>query len=316
MNHLLRSHAPITDIAWRRLDAEGRERLVPALGARKLVDFSGPLGWEHSATNLGRVSDVKAPGENLQARQRRVLPLVELRVSFRISRHELLDADRGATDLDLAGLDAAARRIAVAENIAVFHGWPEAGIVGIADATAHDAITLGTAYAGYPGHVAKAVETLLEAGVSGPYGLALGPQEYTGVVETTEHGGLVVLDHLRQILGGPIVWAPGVNGAVVLSLRGGDFLFESGEDLSLGYSHHDADNVTSTSRRALASGSRRLKPRWRLPPEQMFAARSSMLVLPLSWWYRRPRRRRQSAQGASRRRQLGSRSARARRSSA
>ena len=84
---------------------------------------------------------------------------------------------------------------------------------------------------------------LLDAGVSGPYGLALGPEEYTGVVETTEHGGLIVLEHLRQILGGPIVWAPGVAGAVVLSMRGGDFLFESGEDLSIGYSHHDADVV-------------------------------------------------------------------------
>jgi uncharacterized linocin/CFP29 family protein len=30
---------------------------------------------------------------------------------------------------------------------------------------------------------------------------------------------------------------------VVLSMRGGDFLFESGEDLSMGYSHHDADVV-------------------------------------------------------------------------
>ena len=243
MNHLMRSHAPITDIAWRQLDSEGRERLVPALGGRKLVDFSGPLGWGHSATNLGRVSDIKPPGENLQARQRRVLPLVELRAPFSISRHELHDADRGATDLDLTGLDGAARTIAVAENLAVFHGWPEAGIVGIADATSHAAITLGADFARYPGHVAKAVETLLHAGISGPYGLALGPEQYTGVVETTEHGGLVVLDHLRQILGGPIVWAPGVEGAVVLSLRGGDFLFESGEDLSLGYTHHDADNV-------------------------------------------------------------------------
>jgi uncharacterized linocin/CFP29 family protein len=34
-----------------------------------------------------------------------------------------------------------------------------------------------------------------------------------------------------------------VRGAVVLSLRGGDFRFESGQDLSLGYDHHDADNV-------------------------------------------------------------------------
>ena len=59
MNHLLRSHAPITDTGWSRLDSEGRERLVPALAARKLVDFSGPLGWEHSATNLGRVSEIE-----------------------------------------------------------------------------------------------------------------------------------------------------------------------------------------------------------------------------------------------------------------
>ena len=243
MNHLLRSHAPITDAGWSRLDSEGQQRLVPALAARKLVDFAGPLGWDHSATNMGRVSDIGAPAAGLQACQRRVLPLVELRAPFSISRRELLDADRGAVDSDLTALDEAARRIAMAENFAVFHGWAEAGIVGITGAGTNPPIALGTDYAGYPGHVAKAVETLLEAGISGPYGLALGPTEYTGVVETTEHGGLIVFDHLRQILGGPIVWAPGVAGAVVLSLRGGDFMFESGEDLSMGYDCHDADSV-------------------------------------------------------------------------
>jgi uncharacterized linocin/CFP29 family protein len=36
------------------------------------------------------------------------------------------------------------------------------------------------------------------------------------------------------------VWAPGVKGAIVVSLRGGDFRFESGEDLSIGYVSHDA----------------------------------------------------------------------------
>jgi uncharacterized linocin/CFP29 family protein len=41
----------------------------------------------------------------------------------------------------------------------------------------------------YPRHVAKAVELLLEAGVGGPYALALGPACYTGGIETTEHGG-------------------------------------------------------------------------------------------------------------------------------
>ena len=83
--------------------------------------------------------------------------------------------------------------------------------------------------------MAKAVEALLAAGIEGPYGLALGPEAYTRVLETSEHGGYPLLEHLRQIAGGPLVWAPGVAGAVVVSLRGGDFLFESGEDISIGY---------------------------------------------------------------------------------
>lgn len=243
MNHLLRSHAPVTEAGWEQLDEEGRQRLVPALAARKLVDFAGPRGWHHSATNLGRTATIAGPAEGLQARQRRVLPLVELRAGFTVALDELLDADRGAADLDLDGLGQAARRIARAENVAVFHGWAEAGITGIAEGSPHPPLPLGSSFADYPGHVARAVATLLEAGVSGPYGLALGPDGYTGVVEATEHGGLVVFDHLRQILDGPIVWAPGVEGAVVVSLRGGDFLFEAGQDLSIGYTHHDADRV-------------------------------------------------------------------------
>jgi uncharacterized linocin/CFP29 family protein len=243
MNHLLRSHAPITDEGWKQLDEEVKQRIVPALAARKLVDFSGPQGWEHSAANLGRVETITAPADGMRAYRRRVLPLAELRIDFSISRSELLDIDRGATDSDLGALDGAARRIAEAENVAVFGGWSAAGIDGIAGSVNTSSIPLGDDVAHYPRHVAKAVETLLSAGISGPYGLALGPAGYTGVVETTEHGGLIVFDHLRQILGGPIVWAPGVVGAVVVSLRGGDFVFESGQDLSIGYDSHDTDQV-------------------------------------------------------------------------
>ncbi len=244
MSHLLRSHAPITEAGWALLDAEAKDRLVPSLAARKLVEFIGPKGWEYSSTNLGR-TDVLAdtPVDGLSARKRRVLPLVELRADFSVSRDELMNADRGAVDLELDELVQASQRIAEAENVAVFHGWASAGIEGIAHGSPCPVVALGDDFAGYPAKVAKAVEVLLEGGVSGPYGLALGPDGYTGVIETTENGGLVVFDHLRQILGGPIVWAPGVQGAVVVSQRGGDFEFESGQDLAIGYSHHDAERV-------------------------------------------------------------------------
>jgi uncharacterized linocin/CFP29 family protein len=243
VSHLLRELAPITEKGWRLLDDEARERLQPALAARKLVDFAGPHGWEHSATNLGRVERITDAPDGIQAATRRVLPLVEARAPFSVARTEIEDADRGAEDVDLSELDAAVHRIAVAENAAVFHGWSAAGIAGIAETTSHEATALGEDCERYPRHVAVAVDKLRGAGIEGPYGLALGPEAHTRVLETSQHGGYPLLEHLREIVGGPLVWAPGVQGAVVLSVGGGHFLFESGEDLSIGYETHDADSV-------------------------------------------------------------------------
>jgi uncharacterized linocin/CFP29 family protein len=132
------------------------------------------------------------------------------------------------------------RRVALAENSAVFNGFEAAGIIGISQATTHPPIPLGAEPGSFPEQVAKAVELIRREGIGGPYGLALAPAEYTRVVETTEHGGYPVFEHLGHILGGPIVWMPGIDGAAVVSLRGCDFLFESGEDLALGFDRiHD-----------------------------------------------------------------------------
>jgi uncharacterized linocin/CFP29 family protein len=244
MNHLLRDLAPITDRGWELLEEEARQQLVAALAARKLVDFAGPQGWEHSATKLGRIETV--PGtlvEGVRPARRSVLPLVEPRADFTVARVELEAIARGAEDPDLDSLDEAARRIALAENVAVFNGWQEAGITGIVAASPHEPVPLSDDLTACPRHVAAAVEVLLAHGISGPYGLGLAPDVYKAVVETTEHGGYPLFDHLRKILDGPLVWAPGIDGAVVVSLRGGDFLFECGEDISIGYDGHDADEV-------------------------------------------------------------------------
>jgi uncharacterized linocin/CFP29 family protein len=245
MSHLLREHAPITDAGWKLIDEEARERLLPGLASRRLLDFSGPHGWEHSATNLGRVErkDVSEL-KGVEANRRVVLPLLELRAYFQVSREELRAGDRGAEDVDFDDLDAAAQRIVEAENRSVFHAWPKAGVEGVAARSPHKPIVRGKSFADYPGCVARAVELLLRSGVDGPYGLALGREDYTSVVETAEHGGYPLLEHLRKILKGPLVWAPGVNGAVVVSMRGGDFAFESGQDISVGYQSHDEANVS------------------------------------------------------------------------
>jgi uncharacterized linocin/CFP29 family protein len=244
MSHLLRELAPITDHGWRLLDDEARERLTPALAARKLVDFEGPHGWDFSATNLGRSEELAdAPAEGVAGRQRHVLGLVELRARFAVSRSELDDIERGAEDVDLGELDDAARHIASAENSVVFNGWKAAGITGVVEATPNERITLGDDCERYPRHIAKAADDLRAVGIDGPYGLALSPEAHTRVLETSQHGGYPLLEHLREILGGPIVWAPAVQGGAVLSMRGGDFRFDSGQDLSVGYLSHDAESV-------------------------------------------------------------------------
>lgn len=244
MNHLLRPLAPMTTAAWNLVDEEANQQLKVALAARQLVDFTGPHGWEHSAVNLGRTKPVPtAPATGVSALSRKVLPLVELRTDFALSKAELADVDRGADEIDLAPLTDAARRIANAENAAVFHGYPEAAIEGIIEQSPHPAVGLSADFESYPGDVARAVERLRQEGIGGPYGLALGPEGYTGVVESTQHGGYPVFDHLHRILGGPIVWAPGVSGAVVLSMRGGDYQFSSGLDFAVGFDHHDAEYV-------------------------------------------------------------------------
>ncbi|GAA1539095.1 family 1 encapsulin nanocompartment shell protein [Nocardioides humi] len=243
MNHLLRALAPITDAGWQMLDDEAKERLTPALAARRLVDFDGPHGWDYSSRNLGRTTALDSPAAGVAGRRRRVLPAVELRAEFQLSLDELRAGDRGADDVDLGPLDDAAHRIATAENLAVLHGWGEA-VTGVGAATPHDVVPLGGTPEAWPQAVATAVELLLRDGVAGPYGLALGNDEYRVVMESTEHGGYALREHLRRIVEGPIVWTPGLSGGVLVSQRGDDYLLDVGQDLALGYERHDAETVT------------------------------------------------------------------------
>jgi uncharacterized linocin/CFP29 family protein len=243
-DHLLRNLAPITATAWQAIEDDVSPRLAAQLAARKLVDFEGPLGWDHSATNLGRVHPIERLPSDVTTSRRAVLPLIEVRADFVLSRAALDDVERGARDTDFTALDRAAHHLALAENQTVFHGLQDGGITGMTEASSHDPIVLETDVNRYPFAVARAVDVLRQAGISGPYGLAIAPDLYTEIIETTEHGGYPLFDHLREILGGLVVWAPGIRGGVVLSNRGGDFVFECGEDIAIGYRSHDADTVS------------------------------------------------------------------------
>lgn len=243
MSPLLRDLAPISAEAWAMIEEEAKRTLKLKLAARKLVDFNGPLGYEASALGTGRIARLdEPPAEGVQASLRKVQPLVELRIPFELSREELDAVVRGAKDPVLDPVREAAGAAALAEDRAVFRGYAAAGIAGIVEEATAARLTLSDDYLAYPGVVAEAVNKLHIAGVAGPYGIALGPRCYTGLTKTTQ-GGFPVMEHVRRLLDGPLVWAPAVDGAVVLSLRGGDFELTVGQDFSIGYLDHTASAV-------------------------------------------------------------------------
>lgn len=244
MNDLRREQAPITEKTWEAIDEEARTTLKVNLAGRKIVDFDGPQGWHSSAVGLGRTEALSnPPNAGVSACLRKVQPLVEFRVPFQLPRVELDAIARGAKDADLQPVLDAARAIAIAEDHAVFHGYSDAHIEGIIEAAGDEALTLSDDYESYPGVIAAALAKLRIAGVDGPYAIALGPQCFTGLTQTTTKGGFPVIRNVEKLLDGRIIWAPAVEGAVVVSLRGGDFQLVVGRDMSIGYESHSATTV-------------------------------------------------------------------------
>jgi uncharacterized linocin/CFP29 family protein len=243
MNNLLRELAPITPEAWAQIDDEAKRTLKLMLAARRLVDFNGPLGWDVSALSDGRIEELGSQIEKgVEGRLRKARALVELRVPFELSRQELEAIGRGAQDPNLDPVRHAARAAAIAEDRAVFLGYPAAHIAGIAEASASSNLTLSDDFEAYPQVVAEATNKLRGSGVGGPYAIALGPRCFAGLTRTTK-GGYPVMEHVRRLLDGPIVWAPAADGAIVMSLRGGDFELSVGQDFSIGYLDHTAATV-------------------------------------------------------------------------
>jgi uncharacterized linocin/CFP29 family protein len=242
MNNLHRELAPVSDGAWAQIEEEAARTFKRYVAGRRVVDVHGPSGVSLSAVGTGRVTDVDSPGEGVHARQRQAVTLVELRAPFRLDRQEIDDVDRGAQDSDWQPVKDAARQIAFAEDRAIFEGYPAGGIGGIRAGATNAQVTLPGNVTEYPTAFAQALRGLREAGVDGPYSAVLSADAYTEVSETTDHG-YPVIEHIKRLLSGDIVWGPAVSGAVVLTTRGGDFGLHLGQDVSIGYLSHDAASV-------------------------------------------------------------------------
>jgi uncharacterized linocin/CFP29 family protein len=242
MNNLHRELAPVSDAAWASIEEEAKRTFTLHLAGRRIVGVQGPGGAALAAVGTGHLSEAQPPADGVIARVRQVQPITELRVPFRLDRRAIDDVERGAQDPDWEPVKDAARIIAMAEDRAVFEGYAGASIPGIRASTPLPSLTLPADARAYPDVVSQAVSSLRLAGVGGPYALLLSAGAYTAVNETSDHG-YPVRDHLARLVDGDIIWAPAIDGAFVISGRGGDFDLYLGQDLSIGYDSHDAEHV-------------------------------------------------------------------------
>ena len=242
MNNLHRELAPISDKAWAQIEEEASRTLKRHLAARRVVDVPDPKGLELSAVGTGHLHQIEAPGDGIQAAQRDTKAIVELRVPFELTRQAIDDVERGATDSDWSPVKEAARKIAFAEDRAVFNGYAAAGIQGIREGSSNPGVVLPANVKGYPGAVAQAVSHLRLAGVNGPYALVLGAEAYTAASGGSDEG-YPVFHHLERVVDGGIIWAPAIAGGCVLTTRSGDFELDIGQDISIGYQSHSSTVV-------------------------------------------------------------------------
>lgn len=240
MNLLKRELAPILPAAWEQIDQQARLLLHGVLAGRRVVDVKGPAGWRLAAVDTGRLLPLERKGPVTWS-YREVKPLVELRAPFSLSIAELDAVGRGDANPDLEPVEAAARAIATAENAAIFEGVTDVGIGGILKNTPNPRVPIETSK-DYPRAAAHAADILRRDGIDGPYALVLGPTLYEDVFANADDG-YPLAKRLRHLVEDRIVRAPEMSGGVFIAVRGGDYELSLGQDLSIGYSSHDAKTV-------------------------------------------------------------------------
>jgi len=243
MDLLKRNFAPIGAKAWELIDEQAKRALAPQLSARKFVDVKGPFGPGAGAVFAGRIAVPEGQKkEGVRYGIAQVQPYLEARIAFELDLWELDNAERGAKDVELAPLDEAARKIAAFEEKAIYEGFDEACIAGLARFGQQQAVelSLGKAKDILVG-VSRGARKLATETVEGPYALVGGDRLFEAIDAKSDV--YPVRKMLEPVIGPNLVYAPHVEGAFLVSLRGGDFELHLGQDLSVGFERAEGNKV-------------------------------------------------------------------------
>jgi len=243
MDYLRRHTAPLSDRVWKTLDEAIVQAARHVLAGRRIATFDGPRGWDHVATRLGTMTPCRSAEGQAVVCVPDVVLMLEVRVDFSLPWASIENFERGAPVLDTDGAEAAAREAALAEDRLAFYGDP----VGNGFLTGKESARVKAQEWTRPGalvaDLVRAVETLDERGIPGPYEAVLSTARYYTYLQATDEAGYPAARQLKEVLAA-VHRSPVILGAgAVFSTRGDDFVLTVGGDLAAGYKMHDREAV-------------------------------------------------------------------------
>lgn len=241
MDILKKELAPLSTNVWQEIESRAAEVLLSRLSARKAIHVDGPKGWAYTSISEGRL-DLSGENGDVRTGVYRVSPLTEARVSFTLNRWELDNLSRGARDIDLGPLEAAAAKIADFEEQAIYSGYSSGGIVGMQKAASNEAVPFGNDSSSIMEGVTKALITLQKQSVEGPFTLIVGEEAYLRL--SKEVGGFPLTERIERLIGGKVIQSLSLAGALLIPQDNDNLELTIGQDFSLGYESHTSKEVT------------------------------------------------------------------------
>lgn len=241
MDFLKKNLAPISQEAWDEIEEQAEVSLKAHLSARKFVEVEGPRGWDFPGKALGRLNLANTKKGEVSYGVRSFLPTIEARVPFSLKIWELDNANRGAEDVDLENLEEAAKKIAKFEDDVIYNGLANANIDGIFK-TAQNKIKLAGDSIQWLEQFSQGIEMFADNAIEGPYALVLNPKSWRALDKHAK--GYPLRRQVKDLIGGPIIMANNLaKDGILVSIDGDDLKLILGQDFSIGYEHHDSENV-------------------------------------------------------------------------
>jgi uncharacterized linocin/CFP29 family protein len=252
--YLARDDAPFGADVWKALDEAMVEAARAQLVGRRLLDLEGPYGLGLKSVPLGDA----AMASGLIASQ--TLPLVLIQEAFALGARDLASFEAGGITLDRSPVAEAAIAVAQHEDTLIFSGSEELGVPGLTTAEGTNSValsdwdTVGTAAQ----DLIQAVTVLDQAGLHGPYALALAPARYNLLFRRYERGNFSEMEHVKTIATDGVYKAPGLADGGVLLAVGRQFAsIVLGQDMTVGFVGPEGDQIAFTVSESLVPRIRR-----------------------------------------------------------